>query len=102
MVEGGGDISQCGQNKIVGRGERHGYFCRKPGDGVRNTFGSGFEHPNGVAAIRVEGRTYVPSVIGMWRPRRSVVGLFVDEDTNARWCNGGAVEVKGAVELGPR
>ena len=102
MVEGGGDISHCGQDKMIGGGEGHGNFCRKPGDGVRNTFGSGFKHPNGVAAIRVEGRTGVPSVVGMWRPRRSVVWLFVDKDTNARWCNGGAVEIVGAVELSPR
>ena len=86
----------------VGGGERHGNFRRKPGDGVRNAFGSGFEHPNGVTSIRVEGRTGVPSIIGMRRPRRSVVRLFVDEDTNAGWCNGGAVEVVGAIELGPR
>jgi hypothetical protein len=50
--------------------------------------GTGFEHPNGVASIRVKGRTGVPSVVGMQRPRCLVVGLFMDKDANARGCNG--------------
>lgn len=51
-----------------------------------------------VAAIVQEGRTDIPTVNAMWCPRSTVIGLVVDDNSCARWCQGCAVVVELSVE----
>ena len=36
----------------------------------------------------------------MWGPHGAFVGKFVNEDANAGWRKGGAIEIEGAMPLG--
>jgi hypothetical protein len=75
-------------------------LCREPRDGVGDAFGARIPQPNAVATVGIKGWASVPAVQSMSRPGGAVGGFFVNEDADARWRDGSAIEIVAAMELG--
>jgi hypothetical protein len=86
---------------VDGGGEGHGDFGWEPLERVGSSFGTGFPDPDSVASVQIRGGADVPAINSVGRPRCTYVRCLMHEDSDARWCNGGAVEVEGAVDLDP-
>jgi hypothetical protein len=91
----------AGYNFVDGGGEGHGDFCWEPLECVGSSFGSGFPDPDSVASVRIRGGADVPAIDSVGSPRGTYVRCLMHEDSDARWSDGGAVEVESAVDLGP-
>jgi len=86
---------------IERQGGWHGNFGGEPCQGVSDALGMSIQCPDHVTAVRTEGRPKVPTVDPVRGPCLANSRLFMDDDTDAGRGNGGAVEIKWAVELGP-
>jgi len=101
MLESMNNVGHARQDVVNGRCCWHWNFAGEPHQGISDALGFGVIGPNGVATIRVHGRTKIPAVDAMGCPRASDSGFFMDDDTGARRGNRGAVEIEGTMELGP-
>ena len=95
------DVAKAGLNDRSGVGDGHRNGDGEPSKGVSDAIGLGAPDPCAIAPVRVEGGANVPTIDTMGCPSLAAVWFFVDEDSNARWGNGGAVEVKLPMNLGP-
>ena len=68
-------------------------------DGVGDAFSGGGSDEDAVAAVMVGSVAQVPPVLSMDGPRASGFGCLVYDDASAQWCEWGAVEAEGAVEV---
>jgi hypothetical protein len=93
------DVTDASNDEIGGRGKWHGHVLWEPGKGVGYVLSGGAPHPSAIAAVEIEGGSYIPSVNTMGGAGFSKFGLFMDEDSSARWCKGGVFEVEVAKEL---
>jgi len=100
VEEGMDEVTGGGGGGIEGGGCGHANMGGEPGEGVGVALRSGLIEPDPVAAVVVHGGAEIPTVEGVWRPGFSDSGFFVDLDSGARWGEGRAVVVEGAVELG--
>jgi hypothetical protein len=82
-------------------GSRHGDLGWEPGEGVSDSFMLGSPNVGTIALVAVKGGANVPSVNAMSGPGGALVRLFMDDDVNTRWSNGGTIEIKVAIDLGP-
>ncbi len=103
MLERGENVVNAGQDKVIGRRQRHGdVLGGKPRKSVANTRATGVPEPHGVTPIGLEGGARVPSISAVGRPRGSFGGFDMNEDSNPGWGNRSTIEVDDAVELGMR
>ena len=79
----------------------HGDFGRQPCHSVSDMLGLGVCGPYCVAAVRVEGRSKVPTVNPMGGPAVVHCRLVVDEDANAGRGDRGSIEIEGTMKLCP-
>ncbi|EEC46686.1 predicted protein [Phaeodactylum tricornutum CCAP 1055/1] len=90
-----------GRDKRTGRGgSGHGCAAGEPRKGVGNTFGRCFGDPDAVATVVVQGWAEIPTFDSVGGPSFASSRLDVNKDASAGRSLGGAVKVKGAVELG--
>jgi len=57
-----GNVVEAGNYEIIGGRKGHIYFRWEPGEGVGDPLSASVEHPDGVAAVRVEGGADVPAI----------------------------------------
>jgi len=95
------DVGNPGLDVIERRGGWHGNLGGEPCQGVGDALGMSVRCPDHVASVRTEGRPKVPTVDPVRGPSLANSGLFVEDDADAGRGNGSAVEIKGAMELGP-
>lgn len=68
---------------------------------VSDAFVAGAGDPGAIASVGVKGRAYVPAFNTMGRPGLSVIRLHVGTDLNTGGGQWSAIEIEGAVDLGP-
>ena len=73
----------------------------EPLNGVSDSFVAGAGDPGAIASVRVKGRAYVPAFNTMGGPGHSVIRLHMGTDLNAGGGQWSAIEINGAVDLGP-
>jgi hypothetical protein len=73
----------------------------EPSQGIGDAFVASGPDPGAVASIGVESWANVPAVDTVWGPGPAAVRLFKDKDVDAGRGDGRAIEVVGAVDLGP-
>ena len=100
-AEGMGKIEESVTEDVSGGFNRKVKLGGKPGDTFGNTGRTTVVVPNEETAVRVKGRTDVPSLIRMWRPGFTVCGSFVSKNASAWWSNGGSIVVEVTIDLGP-
>ena len=73
----------------------------KPGQGVGDALGGGCIGPDSITPIVVHCWADVPTFDGVGCPCFADCGGFMDEDSGSGRGKRRAIEVKGAVDLGP-
>ncbi len=63
--------------------------------------GLGVCGPDCVAAVRVEGRSKVPTINPMGGPAAADCGLVMDDDADAGWGDRCLIEIKRTMKLRP-
>ena len=101
IQEGLLDIVDASKEQVMRGCGWHEELVWEPGDSVGNADSTCLPHPHTIAAVGFESRADIPAVFGMGRPAGSLSRFDVDEDTDARWGNGGTIEVKCSVEVCP-
>ena len=71
----------------------------EPVDSVGDADGIGGGYPDLVASVVVKTGSKIETAGGVDGKRFSSFGAFVCEDFDARWSQGGLVEIEGAVDL---
>ena len=78
----------------------HGTIVGEKIDGLGNAFGGRGRYVYAVAAIVLRGCANVPDVDAVTFPGAADSRGFMDKDLSARWCNGRAIEIVDAIEMG--
>jgi len=94
-------VGNLGLDIIERQGGWHGNLGEEPCQSVSDVLGMSVHGPDHVTAVRTEGRPKVPTIDPVRGPSLANSGLFMEDDADAGWGNGSAVEIKGAMELGP-
>jgi hypothetical protein len=95
------DVIDTGYDNVDGRGEGHIDFCGKPCESVGNPLFLSFPDPDAISAVGVADGADIPAINCMAIPRGACGRCFMHKYTNTRGCNGRAVKIKEAVDLGP-
>ena len=82
---------------VVGGGVRYGEGVVPKFDGVTDGSAPCVPVEDGVAAVVVEGRANVITILAVIIPRTSDGGLHMGEGTTAERCHGCGIKVKGAM-----
>jgi len=82
---------------VSGRSCGHGNLTWEPGNCIGDALSLCVSIPDGVTVIGMQGRVKVPTVNVVGCPTFADTGLFMDDDADAGWSNGGVVEVKRAM-----
>ena len=96
-----GEGLDCVEELVVGRGVRYGERVMAQCDCVADGGAPCMPVEDGVAAVVVEGRANVVSVLAAIIPRASYGGLHVGECTASEGGHRSGIEVKGPMEGSP-
>ena len=91
---------EAGLDDGCGISDGHGDLGGKPGKGVGDAFFLRRPDISAVASIGIQGRANIPAINTMCGPGFASSGFFMDDNVNAGGCNGGPVEIIGAIDLG--
>jgi hypothetical protein len=94
------DVLGSSYDFVDGGGEGHGDFCWEPLERVGSPLCAGFPDPDTAVLVQIRGWADVPAIDSVGSPRGTYVRCLMHEDSDARWCNGCAVEGEGAIDLG--
>ena len=86
---------------VIGGGVRYGEGVVPKLDGVTDGGAPCVSVEDGVAAVVVEGRANVITILAVIIPRTSDGGLHMGEGTTSERCHGCGIEVKGAMQRRP-
>jgi hypothetical protein len=101
MAQAPCNFLDAGRNHRGRVGSRHGDLGWEPGKGVSYSFTLGGPNVGTIALVAVKGGADVPAVDAMSGPGGALMRLFMDDNVDTRWSNGGTIEIKVAVDLGP-
>ena len=71
----------------------------KPGDSINNALTPGFGDVHSVLPLMFHGGTHIPSSFAFVSSRASFVGLFMSQNADTWWCQGGLGIIKHTMEM---